>query len=264
MKLAPGFMAFSLAAILIGCAGQGNDSGSTGSTGGLPTPSADTVVEAIVAPGGSIPSDPASYVYQDPQNIEANQTVQFQLASYDSAGKRTILPATDWSSSDTSSSYGSLGLNSGLYIAGSVPTVAPFFVGTSYLGKKYYAPYSVKPRQATLVASVVNSADGKTVRGVMLEFYDSDGVLVGKVQQPNVGVFRASVPLNAKKMLVISESIPSSFRKVFEYNSLGYQAGDISCSVTLPTLTVGTNNLDSNILLVPKTAPEPDLTGCGL
>jgi len=264
MKLAPLFMAFSLAAILIGCAGQGNDSGGPGSTGGLPTPSADTVVEAIVAPGGSVPSDPAAYVYQDPQNIEANQTVQFQLASYDSAGKRTILPASDWLTSDTSSSYGTLGLNSGLYIAGAVPTVAPFFVGASYLGKSYFAPYSVKPRQATLVAKVVNSSDGSPVRGVTMEFFDSDGVLVGKVQQPNVGTFRASVPLNAKKMLVVSETIPSKFRKIFLFNSLGYQAGDVSCAVTLPTLTVGNNNLDSNILLVPKTAAEPDLTGCGL
>jgi hypothetical protein len=260
MKLAPLYVAFSLGLFLTGCAGSGGGSGD-GSGSGLPVAGPDTVIEAVVAPGGSIPADPAAYVYQDTQNIEVNQTVQFQLVSYEGT-TRKVLPATEWQTSDTSSAYGTLGINSGLYIAGPVSTPSSFFVGVRYRDKDYFVPYSVKPRQATVIGRILNADTGIAVRSASIEFYNPEGLLVGKAKQPNSGPFRASVPLNATTMVVISESIPSAFRKQYTVNGLGYQAGDITCSTPLPVLGVGNNTLDSDILLQPKTAPEVDLTGC--
>jgi len=254
------------AAALLGvlAAGCGGENSGSSSGGGNPVASPDTFVEAILAPGGSAPADPANYISQDPQNIQTGQSVIFQLASYDSSGRRTVLPTAGWESSDSSNTYGTLSPDTGLFQAGSNLTSSSQFVGVRYDGRAYYAAYAVKPPQATVIGQVVNSGSGSVVRGVYLEFYNAQGTLVGKVAQPFQGSFRASVPLNATSFQIVGDTIPSAFHRTYRFNGMGYQSGNIDCRTPIGSaLVTGTNNLSANVELVPTSSAEPDIDGCG-
>lgn len=255
---------WSAAALLaVGIAGCGGDSGTSASGGGgLPGASAQTFVEAVIAPGGTAPSDPSTYIYQDALNMEVGQTVQFQLASYDASGKRTVLPTSGWRTSDALNVYGSLAENSGLFSGGPATTPSTYFVGVRYAGKDYYSAYQLKVRQATVSGRVVNSVTGTEIRGVIVEFYDATETLVGRVAQPFKGAFRASVPLNAKKMQILSESVAGTYRRAFTFGGRAYRVGDPACTAMIPiTLVTGVNAI-GDLQVVPKTAAEPALDGC--
>lgn len=254
------------AAALLGLlvAGCGGDNSGSSSGSGDPVASPETFVEAILAPGGTVPADPSAWISQDPQNIQTGQSVVFQLASYSSSGVRTALPALGWESSDTTGTYGKLSADTGLYQAGSNLTSSPQFVGVRYGGKAYYAAYAVKPPQATVIGQVVNSNTGSVVRGVYVEFYNTSGTLVGKVAQPFQGTFRASVPLNAATFQIVGDTIPGSLHRTYRFNGKGYQSGNIDCRAPIGmALSTGNNALGANIELVPTSSEEPDIDGCG-
>jgi len=265
--------AAALALAIIGCGGSG-----TGDTNPNPTVPGDTtnssnlMIEAVLAPNGAEPSNPANYVVQDPLNIETNQNVKFQLVSYDSAGNRRVLPAESWRTNDTGSVYGQLGTNSGLLIVGSRTTDEELTVEAVYQGRTYTTAYRVRPRQATLRGQVLDSTTGKPIRGASVEFYNSAGTIVGRVRQPFQGFFRASVPLNAAFFQVRSESLPAAFRRAFRFEGLNYEAGSDFCRAPLPALSFGDNLLTSNpdegqpdesaIRIIPRSQAEPTLDGC--
>jgi len=259
----------ALALAIIGCGGSGNDSSSTtGLTGG--TPANTPVVEAVLAQDGVVPSDPTTFVAQDPLNIQVEQQIAFQLVSYDTAGKRSVLPTSGWRSSDTSNNYGSLADNSGLFVAGTRATTTTLYVGIRYLGEDYFAPYLVKPRQATVAGQIIDELTNKILKEVAVKFYDKDGTIVGKVKQPYNGSFRGSVPLNAVTFTVDSDTLPNvpgkplTYQRYFRYNGLTYATGDDFCRAPLPVLATGLNSLASTVKLIPvKGEAAASADGCG-
>jgi len=245
---------------LLACGGAGEGSSTSGG-GGNPVAGPNTVVEAVLAPGGIIPADPAAYVYVDPLNIQVGQNVVFQLASYSTSGARVILPTTSWRNSDDSSTFGRLGESTGLYQAGTQETTETQFVGTRYNGVDYFGAYAVKPVQGTITGMIVDQSSGQPLRGVRVEFYDNSGVRVGTVTQPVQGQFRASVPLSATQFTLSSDSIPASHRRSFLADGLGFRTDDPNCYGFLNTLVLGNNTMPT--ISVPRTTDaEPDLTGC--
>jgi hypothetical protein len=259
----------ALALAIIGCGGSGNDSSSTsGSTGG--TPANTPVVEAVLAQDGVVPTDPATFVAQDPLNIQVEQQIAFQLVSYDTSGNRTVLPTSGWRSSDTASSYGSLADNSGLFVAGTRATTTTLYVGIRYAGTDYYAPYVIKPRQATVSGQIVDELTSKITKEVSIVFYDKDGFITGRVKQPYNGFFRGSVPLNSTTFTVDSDSLPNvpgkplTYQRFFRYNGKTYATGDDFCRAPLPVLATGTNALATTIKLIPvKGEAAASADGCG-
>lgn len=247
--------------LLAGCGGSSSSS-SGGGGGTVTVDPSRTFVEAVLAPGGVVPTDPSAFIFQDALNIEVNQNVAFQLATYTTSGERRVLTVEGWRSSDTTNSFGTLAENSGLYLAGTSAMPSPGFIGVRFQGNEYFSSYRIRPRQATITGQIVSSGGG-ALRGTGIEFYDATQTVVGKVSQPFSGNFRASVPLNTESFLLLGETIPAGFRRVYVFNGKGYRAGDITCRVPIDSsLVLGNNNLASAITLVPNSEPEPDLDGC--
>jgi hypothetical protein len=246
------------AAFLLACGGAGEGSSTSG--GGNPVAGPNTVVEAVLAPGGVLPGDPSAYVYVDPLNIQVSQNVVFQLASYN-GNVRTVLPGTQWRSSDDSGSFGSLGDVTGLYQAGNIVTTTSLFMGTRYDGVDYYAAYKINPAQGVIVGQIVDDSTGLPLRGVRLEFFNDIGVRVGSVSQPFQGQFRASVPTNASQFTVTSDSLPSGYQRVYTFDGRGYRNDDPGCNSSLPTVLVSGISI-GQIRIPTNTSPEPTLDGC--
>jgi hypothetical protein len=172
-----------------------------------------------------------------------------------------VLPATGWRTSDAAFAFGTLGDDSGLFQAGNQVTSTTYFAGVRFGDRDYFAPYQIKPRQSVVLGRIVDETTGNPVRGVTLEFFDAAGVRVGTVAQPFAGTFRASVPSNAASYSVIADTIPAQYRRVFSADGLGFRTGDPGCNASLPTLGLTPVNI-GDISLTPRTAAEPDLTGC--
>jgi len=259
----------ALALAIIGCGGSGNDSGTTGTATGTVLTDVP-VIEAVLAQDGVVPSDPSTFKPQDTLNIQVEQQLAFQLVSYSKTGARTVIPVAGWESSDTGSVYGSLADNSGLFVAGTRATTKTQYVGVKYNDEKFFTPYEIKPRQATIEAQVVNEATGAVVKDAALVFYDADGVVTGKVKQPYRDVLRASIPLNSVTFTVSSDSLPNypgqplAYQRYFRFGGKTYATGDTFCRAPLPVLSTGKNDLGlASVKLIPASAAAASADGCG-
>ncbi|RYG45092.1 hypothetical protein EON79_13420 [bacterium] len=251
--------------LAIGCGGAGGSS-STGSTDGtvdgttngtvdgtttgdpvLPTPNANVGIEAVNVAEGN-PDAPLLYV--DPLNVEVLQTVQFQLVDYGTDGSRRVLPTSSWSISAEADAFASIAPTSGRLISGRSGSTNQFEVITRYLGVDYRAPFKVNPRQANLFTSVVNEA-GDVVRGVTLEFFNGEGLTVGRSKQPVSGTLYASVPLGTTSFTVVTDdSLPEGYADLFVFDGVTYTAGDRDNPAPLDrSLLIGRNEIP-NISLV--------------
>jgi hypothetical protein len=261
MKCVP-YGLLAVAALLVGCGGNDPEAAPIGPVE-PPAPTGPVFIEAVIAPGGIAPTNPADYVVQDALNIEVGQTVQFQLVSYADNGVRTVLPTDNWRTNDDIDLYGQIGVNSGLFTASSQAAPVANFVGTRYRDVPYSAAYQVRNRAAILVGQVTDTT-GAPVRDATIEFYNSVNQLVGRVRQPFQGNFRAIVPLNTTAFVVVSDGLPANLRRAFTYDGRGYLTGDISCAAPIEgPLSIGTNTIP--VVRIARTSdPEPDLDGCGL
>ena len=259
----------ALAFAIYGCGGSGTGTGGS-TTGGDVPPPGTPVVEAVQAPGGIVPSDPATFVAQDPLNIETNQQLAFQLVAYAPTGERVVLSADNWRSSDTASAYGRLAANSGLFAAGNQATTSILYAGVRYQGVDYYTAYSVKPHQATITGQILTAAGGSPAKGVGILFYDASGTVTGRTSQPWRGSFRASVPVNTVAFQIDSDTLPNipgqpqAYQRFFTFNTLVYATSNDFCRPPLSSLNVGTNSLGGSITLISASAPPASETGCGL
>ncbi len=243
--------------VLIGCGGGVSDlpvGPGVGSNSTTPT------IEAVNRQDATI--------YVDPENIEIDDEVIFQLVAYDlTTGARSVLAATNWSSSDTKAVYGNLASNSGLYLAGSHEINDRLVVASTFDGNNYSAFYRVKPRQVLLHGFVYAQGTTTPVRGVAIEFYNESQVLVGTVHSMADGSFRASIPSSVASAIsynLVPETIPATYYHNFLADGLRYQSGTAGCRVTLPSYDNGPRELPYSIFVTPKSAgvAEPDPDGC--
>ena len=201
--------------LLLACAGTTPTT--TGTTGGGGVTIATTPkVEMIYSPGlGSTATLP---VFGDPLNIRTGEQVRFQMVGYTSAGDRVILGATNWRTSDTSNTFGTIS-NTGVYDASSRQTPSALLVSGTYNGVEYSTEYAIKGRETRVTGSVLHQGTGLPVPGVYLYFYDVNGAYVGIAQSTYDGSFRAALPRLAQRFQIVNDSLSASFFRLIQFNS---------------------------------------------
>jgi len=294
MKHVQSFSAAVLALILVGCGGSSNNSGTSTPVGNTSTVRIEAIVQVqstnikdyatnptrftaaqLLDPTNQTLKgdliDPTVFGFQDMTNFQIGEDYVFQLASYDSSGNRTVLPA-QFSSSDALGLSGNLAGNSGTFQASNNATSAPVSIYANYNGKSYSGLFQTHTRQARLDGNVTTAA-GNPVPGADVLFYDQNGLLVGSVFSAADGTFRASIPIGAQTFTIDPHFLTTGFYGVFQYvpstTTVTYAAGDADCRAPLPQpLSVGTQPLPGGtpftITLVPvvKGKPAPGTTGC--
>jgi len=294
MKHVQSFSAAVLALILVGCGGSSNNSGTStpiGNTSSIrieaivqvqstnikdyaTNPTRFTAAQLLDPTNQTLKGDlidPTVFGFQDMTNFQIGEDYVFQLASYDSSGKRTVLPAL-FTTSDSLGISGNLAGNSGTFQASNSATSAPVSIYADYNGKSYSGLFQTHPRQARLEGNVTTPG-GTPVASADVLFYDQNGLLVGNVYSATDGSFRASIPIAAQTFTVDPHSLTTALYGVFQYvpntTTVTYAAGDADCRAPLPLpLTVGTQPLAGGtpftVTLVPvvKGKPAPGTTGC--
>lgn len=284
----------------VGCGGSG--SSSSGNVTGL---SSEPRIEAVVRlqasdlkgtaqskysssdlldPTKIDPNDllfPESYGVQDPNNFQSGEQYVFELVSYVGTNQtRTILGATDWTSSDTTSTYGTLAADTGVFVAKNQVTPTKQVMTVIYQGKSYSSYYSVRSQQARVLGKVVNEQTGVGVPSVHIVFYSpldpnlpDIKTVVGEVVTAYDGSFRASLPPTTldssnnalpTEMQVDNATVPNSYYRSFTYGGFRFDTGAQVCRAALPTVTVGLTQLSDTIQLTPKTLYDsaPSADGC--
>jgi hypothetical protein len=205
-------------------------------------------------------SNGQKFVLQDPATIQATDQVQFQLVYYNSSGARVVLPTDQWSTSDTTQSYGVLSYNNGDFAASTAKTPAPLTISVIYQDKTYSANYQVLPRQVRERGVLQSDTTHMPLSGVEVDFYgfsditndtpyavqaavDTEGnpyteyafptqpnitnlVFLGKTTTQSDGTFRASVPAGTYGFTLLSSSVPVGYQRIFRYRGNLYNTGD--------------------------------------
>jgi len=288
MKHVLKFAFATMALVAIGCGGSGNGAAPT-----IAVPSTKPRVEAIVRILATNLLNPTEFTatqllnpqtpnlqsdlvnqtlfgVEDPNNIQANEQVVFQLVNYTTDGSgnliRNILPATAFITSDTAGTYGSLSSASGVYVAGPSKSNGTLYCTAIYNGVNYTTPYAVQVDQVRLLGTVLaEGTNAAQLAGAKLHFYDGTGSLVGTVTVQYDGSFRASVPTTASTFTIIADTVPTTFYASYNYLSLQYDAGVSGCYAPLPTgLAIGTSSLAGTIYVTPRITGQdaPPSTGC--
>jgi len=215
--------------------------------------------------------DQTVFGVQDPTNIEVGEQMIFQLVNYttNASGVTTrniIWSGTSFVNSDSNSTYGVLAANTGQFTAGNNPTNGPQFVTCSYNGASYSTEYDIKIRQVRLLGTVLDGFTTlPTLAGTQVQFYNSSNTLVDSVTVQFDGSIRASVPSNTTSFTVVGDTLPSTYYRLFFYNTVSYDASVVSCFAPTPSnLAVGTTTMSAPILVSPRIKGEatPAATGC--
>jgi len=294
MKQVQKFSVALLAMLAIGCGGGGN--GSVHVPGGIlnGTPRVEAIVKVLRTnlmhpslwtdaqladpTNMAVKADlinPTVFGVQDPNDIECNEQITFQLVSYASDGTRNILPGVTFVSSDATGVYGNLAGNTGDYLAGNAATppppgntmiATPLTLSAMYNGTQYSALYQLKIDQVRVLGTVLaQGTNADQLVGTKVQFFNSAGALVDSTTVQFDGSFRASVPVVATSFTILADTIPDSFYHSFNYLGLQYDAGVVTCFAPLPTgLVTGTTSLAGTIFVSPRVANQgtPPSTGC--
>ena len=238
MKHALKFAWGLVAMLAVGCGGSGNGSSSTVAPTGTPRVECIVLVQRTNLMHPNNWSDaqllnpqtpglyndlinPTIFGIQDPTNIEEGEQMVFQVVTYSSTGVRTILPNATWNSSDIGAKFGNLAANTGQYIAGTLATTTPQTIAATLPnGATYSAQYDILIDQVRLLGNVQTQGAGAStgispLAGTILQFYNSQGLLVDSVTVAENGTFRASVPPEATTFTVVADTEPQSYQQSF-------------------------------------------------
>ncbi len=253
----------SVGLALAGCAGGGNVVVPVSGLTFVKGPRVESVVSRTGIP---LTDTSGNLEVQDPRNFETSMEFTFQLAAYTADGTRYVLDPDRWVSTDSTSLYGSLAANSGLFSTFNSVTSTNQVMTAVYQGKMFSAEYAVTPRGTVLVGRVLDEATNKPVADANISFYDKDGGLITTVTSSSFGTYRASLPSGATQFQVDGESLPSTSWRVYGYNGRHYAAGSVDCRapVSSSNLLPGIVYLNSSfdILVSPKSSIAPDTDGC--
>lgn len=222
MKLWTSIAAFAVMVFVVGCAGSNSSSNGTTAT---PAIVGTPQIEAVYVPGltGAEPLP----TFADPLNIQTGERVQFQLVGYSATNERVVLTSTEWTTGDTTNSFGTISTNSGVFTAADRQSDSAITVSTRYQDRDFVSYFKVKPRSIRLVGLLISEATGLPVPGVDIRFYNKIGTQVGQSKTQYDGSFRAAL---AKPIVtadvdtsdtityqIFSDSIPVSFKKAFKF-----------------------------------------------
>ncbi len=239
--------------LAIACGGGGASGGTnTTTTGGV------TKAEAVLA------STPGQII--DAKNIQAGQTIQFEVVNYSSTNVRTVLASSNWTTTDNGASVGTLS-SSGV-LSATAPAASVFTATGTANGQQYSISYLVKPVQATVTGTVIDS-NGNPASGVTVNFFNSAGNKVSAATTAQNGSLWAAVPASAKSFNLEKATLSTTlYFKSFVFGPHRYTALIATCNAPLPVLATGvTTNLsvitiDAAMTLGQHNAPPPPPDGC--
>jgi hypothetical protein len=240
-----------------GCGGGGGGSGTTTTTG--TTTGLSIRAEAALAGNPSQPIDPL--------NIQAGESVQFQIVGYDVNRVRTILASSNWTTNDNGNKAGVLQPDGSF--SATAPTGATIYTASGVSGGKTYTEsYRVRPVQA-LVTGFVMDSNGFGASHVAIVFFGPAGAEIGRAIVQSDGSFRASVPNFAARFSLDSATMPKQFYyKSFVFQTKRYSTLVSSCTAPLPALSngvttpIGTVTIDAAETNGTPNPPPPPPNGC--
>jgi hypothetical protein len=241
--------------LVVGCGGGGSSDG-----GPPPPPAGFTTGEAALL---GTPNTPI-----DPRNIQAGETVQFQVVHYDTGlTNRTIVASTNWTTTDNGNTAGILQPD-GTFAATAATGPNVFTATGTAGGQNYSVAYRVKPVQA-LVTGVIQDSNGASAYHVAIVFYNSSGVEVSRALSQFDGTFRASMPTTAVVFNLDSQSVTTTkYFRSFKFGGKRYTTLEQTCSAPLPALTNGTTTSIGTLVIdaaftggIPNPPPPPP-DGC--
>jgi hypothetical protein len=247
-----------LTILFSGCGGGGGGGGNGGNNGG--TNGLNSIrAEAATA------ADPNAPI--DPLNIQAGESIVFQVVGYTDAGVRQILPSANWTSSDNGNVSGILLPDGNLSASGS--SGPSFFIASGVAnGSTYSTNYRVKPVQAIVRALILDS-NLKPAYHVGLAFYNAAGVEVSKGYSQYDGTVRVSTPTSAVSFSLDITTLPKSvYFRSYVHSGSRYSVLIAGCRTPLPALTNGTTTQLGTVTIdAAKTnglqnPPPPPPDGC--
>jgi hypothetical protein len=120
----------------------------------------------------------------------------------------------------------------------------------------------VQERPAVIRGKVM-SMNGVGVGGVRVQMMDDTGAVLATGTTESDGTFGVVSPMSVVRFQVDPQSIPSAYYTRYRYGGRVYEAADVNCPAPLPEVCGHLEvNLPSAIVLVPRTLPAPDPTGC--
>lgn len=246
------FLLLAAFILAIACGGGG------GSNTVTPPPQGLTKAEAVLA------GTPSQIV--DAKNIQVGETIQFEVVNYSAANVRTVIPTSNWTTTDNGSSVGTLSSSGVLSASASANSI--FTASTTVNGTTYSIAYEVKPVEAIITGTVIDS-NGKPAPNVVVDFYNSLGSIDATSTTAQNGSLWASVPLNTTRFNLAVSSMPiSTYFRSFVFGTKRYTALVTTCTAPLPALASGVAThispitIDAAITLGQHNAPPPPPTGC--
>ena len=257
-----------LAIVIFGCGGSGGG-GSTSSTASNGTTGVGTETDILVVALFSGTQSPASpFVIQNPPTLNfqlvPGDVSQVEVTGVNSITQQTsVLPATNFSI-DAPSTVATISSSGVLTAKGSSPSTV-YHVSATYSGTVYTSDFQVINPSAKVAGNVTDTS-GNEVPGMVVDFYNSSGVLVAQTEVGSDGSFIANVPSTATSFALDSTTLSQNgYYTEYELNNFYYSATSQSCYTSLGTLTVGKKTtLASAIQVLPVNSgePPPPPTGC--
>ena len=284
MKYVHSVSVVAFALVLVACGGTGSGgsthTATTTTTNNIPTGAhIECVVLAPTTFDNGTLSDGQQFIYQDPEDIESQDQVQFELVYYDANG-RHVLPATGWGTSDTANIYGTITFDDGIFIASNSQTSTAQAVSCVYSNTVFSAQYEVLPRQVRLRGVVTDSVTKAGLSGVEVDFYGPQNpnvagsaiIFTGRVISAIDGSFRASIPSYTTAFTLVNKTLPAGFERFIQFDGGYYATSQVGCYSPLPAYPVGeqfmidyTNpkpQTNGTILLLPSSVGEPPDLAC--
>lgn len=195
----------------------------------------------------------------DLNNLQVGDSVQIIVANYDSSNVRTTVVPSGVTKDDA----GAISTLSGSTLTATATSGTSYNLSVQSSLGSFSVPFKVKPVQARVKGTVIQSGTSLPLRGVTVRFYTSTLVEVASATSQYDGSFNASVPTSTTVFTIDATTLGKGYNKQFGFNTKYYLTG-LSCAASLPTLTSGvTTNLATPLTLFPGSAgPPPPPTGC--
>lgn len=163
----------------------------------------------------------------------------------------------------TSGSFVATGVGKATYTATSVnATVTASSIADPTKFKT--ASVTIAANLATLKGRVQQNDTSGGIAGVVIDFYDIGGTVVGTATTPSSGNFTLAISPTAVTFQVRPASISSGYYKAYKYNTKHYAPLVLSCRGPIPALTAGTTTNLVTPIVLSRTyeAPPPPPDGC--
>ncbi|MBI5706526.1 MAG: hypothetical protein HZC36_06005 [Armatimonadetes bacterium] len=126
------------------------------------------------------------------------------------------------------------------------------------------ASVTVVANQATLKGRVQQNDTAGGISGVVIDFYNIGGTVIGTATTNASGNFTLAIDPSAVTFQLRPASISSGYYKAYKYNVKHYTPLELACRAPIPTLTAGTTTNLATPIVLSRTyeAPPPPPDGC--